>query len=306
MPQGKKFLISIGGPTAVGKTGLAISLAEHFRTEIISADSRQCYRELDIGTAKPTQEELQRVPHHFINSHSLLQPLTTGDYEKIAVSKLETLFEKKDTLLVVGGTGMYHRALHEGLDFFPEIPNHIRQILESEIENGHMPALLDELRKKDPQYFDKVDHANPRRIQRALEVVRTSNKPYSSFLNQTKPMRFFFSIKIYIQMERELLYRRINDRVDQMIANGLEKEARELFIYRHLRSMQTVGYQEWWPYFEGQYSHQQAVELIKRNSRRYAKRQVTWFKNHQWTAVKTGNNIYNDCLETIQRLITRS
>lgn len=274
----KRYLIVVGGPTAAGKTSTAIRIANHFGIEILSADSRQFYREMTIGTAKPTSEELLQAPHHFINNLSIQDQYTVGDYEKEVLSKLEQLLEGYEAAILVGGSGLYIRAICEGLDEFPDVPEAIKKAwIEKEKSEGIAP-LQEALKLLDPSYFAEVDIHNSRRLIRALSVIEASGQPFSSFRNQAPKERPFEIIKIVLEMDREILYNRINRRVDLMIENGLLEEAKGLYPHRHLNALQTVGYEELFAHFDGQTTMEEAVELIKRNSRRYAKRQMTWFR----------------------------
>ena len=279
----QKFLIVIGGATATGKTDLGIRLAQHFDAEILSCDSRQFYREMTIGTAKPTPEELAAAPHHFINHLSIEDDYSVGDFERDAIALLEKLFLEKDIALLVGGSGLYIRALCEGLNKFPEIPEAIKKEVQEFFKKEGIEALQDELKETDPNYFHQVDLKNPVRLLRALNVIRTSGRPFSSFQNQPKAQRNFTPIYINLAMDRDVLYDRINRRVDLMMEKGLLEEARQLFPFKEKNALQTVGYQELMGFFEKKISKEEAVELIKRNSRRYAKRQMTWFrKDEHW------------------------
>ncbi len=272
-------LIVIGGATASGKTSLAIAVAERLSTEILSADSRQFYREMRIGNARPTQEELAVVPHHFIADRSLEQPLSAGRYAEEALPLLEVLFQQHQYVVLVGGSGLYLRAVCAGLDEFPQVSDEARTRVQRLLEMRGLPGLQEELFRLDPDYFAVVDQRNGRRLERALRISYTANRPYSSFLGQAPP-RPFRCHHVQPKIERATLYARINERVDRMLEEGLEAEARALSPYRASPVLQTVGYQEWWPYFDGEYDHERAVELIKRNSRRYAKRQGTWFRDY--------------------------
>ncbi|MEO1714074.1 MAG: tRNA (adenosine(37)-N6)-dimethylallyltransferase MiaA [Bacteroidota bacterium] len=274
----QKYLIAVGGATASGKTGLAIRLAQHFQTEILSADSRQFYREMSIGTAKPAPAELAQAPHHFIDSLSIFDPYTVGDFERDALAKLHRLFEKHQVVILAGGSGLFIRAILEGLDDFPEVPEEIKQQLQQAYEEQGLPFLQRELQEKDPVYYEEVDLENPMRVLRALGVIRASGQAFSSFRQGQTKERFFESICVLLDWDRDLLYQRINQRVDLMIEEGLLEEARRLFPHRHLNALQTVGYQELFDHFEGHHDLNTAIELIKRNSRRYAKRQGTWFR----------------------------
>lgn len=276
--QEKKHLIVIGGATATGKTGLAIALAKHFQTEILSADSRQFYREMSIGTAKPTKKELTAAPHHFINSLSVHQNYSVGDYEREALDLLEKKFQEKDILILTGGSGLFIQAVCSGLDQFPDVSPNIRKDLDLLFEKEGLAALQKELKKSDPHYYEKVDLQNHVRLIRALGVCRASGKPFSSFHQKEKTARTFTPIYILLDWERAVLYERINNRVDLMLDAGLLEEAKTLHEFKHLNALQTVGYQELFEYFEEHFSLEEAIELIKRNSRRYAKRQSTWFR----------------------------
>jgi tRNA dimethylallyltransferase len=274
-----KFLITIMGPTASGKTALAIELARHFDTEIISADSRQFYKEMTIGTAKPSEAELAEVPHHFINHLSVASYYGAGKFEEEALQVLDRIFAEKDVAVMVGGSGLYINAVLFGIDPFPEIPVEIRlKTLQFYKENG-LQALRDELRKYDPEYFLEVDLDNPRRLMRAVEVCYATGKPYSSFRQQKPKPRPFKSIKIAYDWDREELYQRINNRVDKMIEKGLIQECQQLTDFSNQIALDTIGYKEIFDFLDGKISKEDAIDLIKRNSRRYAKRQLTWFRN---------------------------
>ena len=279
----KKFLIIISGPTAVGKTSLAIKVAQHFGTEIISCDSRQFYRELNIGTAKPTEAELFAVPHHFINSLNIHDNYTAGDFERDGLALLDELYKMQNVVVLTGGSGLFIRALCEGFDDFPEVPPLVQQELENTLREQGIGALQQELKMRDPIYYEKVDRDNPRRLLRALAVCRAGSRPFSDFQKGPKAPRPFTPVYILLEMERSALYRRIEQRVDKMMAGGLLEEARQLFPYRHLKALQTVGYHELFAFLENEITLEKAVGLIKRNSRRYAKRQMTWFrKDEHW------------------------
>lgn len=276
-----KFVIGIGGPTASGKTTLSLLLAQKYNIPILSCDSRQFFRELNIGTAKPSSQELDAAPHFFINNKSIQDDYSVGEFEREAIACITELHNDQDTVLLCGGSGLYHEAIYQGLNEFPKVPIEVRNDLIDELERKGRAALLNELKEKDPVYFNQVDQKNPRRILRALEVIRASGKAFSHF-HKEKKQRNFHPIPIFLTLERSQLYERINQRVDLMIEQGLEEEARTLIDFRHKNALHTVGYQEWWDYFDGYRSKEETVELIKRNSRRYAKRQITWFKNKQW------------------------
>ena len=281
-----KFLIVVAGPTAVGKTAISIALAKMWDAEIFSADSRQVYREMSIGTAKPSEKELSTIKHHFINHISIHDPYSVGQYESEIKSKLKTYFENKDIAIVCGGTGLYIRALLEGLDNFPEVPAHIRQALEDKHQSEGIQALQLDLQTLDPSYYSKVDIHNYRRLIRALSIIQVSGEPYSHFINTDKPMEDLGCtvIPILLTKPREILYDRINQRVDVMIQNGLLQEVMHLQPFDGIQSLQTVGYQELFQYLDNKISLSGAIEKIKQNSRRYAKRQQTWFAKYgQWT-----------------------
>lgn len=276
----KKFkhsLIVIVGPTAVGKTTMAIELAKKFNTEIISADSRQFYRELEIGTAKPSLQELNEVPHHLINSHSFTELVDAGTFERLAIEKVKKVFENHELAIVVGGSGLYIQALCEGLD-----PVDIRdEELRNNLSLKSLNELQEQLKLLDPEYYAEVDIQNPQRLMRALEVIISTGKKYSEQRTGKKKVREFNIIKIGLTDDREVLYDRINKRVDSMVLNGLEEEARKFESHKNYYTLQTVGYSEWYDYFDGKTTRQEAIELIKRNTRRYAKRQLTWFRRDQ-------------------------
>lgn len=274
----RKYLIVLSGPTAIGKTGLAVFLAKNLKTEILSCDSRQFYREMKIGTAKPTNEELQSVKHHFIGNLSIHQTYTVGDFEHDALDKLEELFQKYDFMIMVGGSGLYEKAVTEGLDEFPEIDQQIRKTLNQEFKKFGIEPLQNELRIADFAYYSQVDVNNHQRIIRALEVIRGTGKTFSHFRNNTKSNRKFEIIKIGLQLPREELYSRINQRVDKMIESGLVDEAIELYPFRNLNALQTVGYSEIFAHIDGVYDLETAISEIKKNTRRYAKRQLTWYR----------------------------
>jgi len=276
----EKYLIVVVGPTAVGKTDLCVRLASHFKTEVISADSRQFYREMNIGTAKPTIAEQQGIKHHFVDSHSITEEYNAGAFEQDALRLLDELFKKHDVVIVTGGSGLYVRALCEGMDEMPETDPEIRTALTHTFETEGLEPLLSQLQQLDPEYFNQVDKANPQRIIRALEVCLSSAQPYSSFRKSERTKRPFNIIKIGLTRDRQELYNRIDLRMDQMLEQGLLEEAKALYPYRSHNALQTVGYKEIFDYLEGKYDWEEAVRLLKRNSRRYAKRQLTWFTKH--------------------------
>ena len=278
MKQKNKLLISVVGPTGIGKTKLAIEIAQHLGTEIISCDARQFFKEMPVGTAMPDAEELSAAPHHFIANLSIQDEYSIGKYEKDALAKLEELFQKYDTVVMVGGSGMYERAVIEGLDKLPEAnPENIKK-LEELLQTEGIIKLQNLLQEADPAYFEKADIENPRRLVRALDIYWQTGKPYSEFLNQGKLKRNFSVIRIGIEASREVLYERINKRVDIMMEKGLPEEAKALFPFREKTALQTVGYTELFKYMDGEWTLDFAVEEIKKNSRRYAKRQLTWYR----------------------------
>ena len=279
--QKQKLLICIVGPTAIGKTALSIKIANHFSTEIISADSRQFYKEMNIGTAVPSSEELAAAPHHFIQNRSISEGYSVGDFERDAILLLDKLFKKHQILVMVGGSGLYVDAIVKGLDKFPKVSNEIKENLISEFETNGIEPLQKELKLKDPVYYEKVDLQNQHRIIRALGVCRAQEFPYSSFLRTENSNRNFKTLFIGLTAERQLVYDRINQRVDIMIEEGLIEEAKSLHPNKSLNALQTVGYRELFRYFEGDFSKEQAIEEIKKNTRRFAKRQGTWFRKNE-------------------------
>lgn len=276
----KPLLISIIGPTAVGKTALAIYLANKLKTEIISADSRQIYREMNIGTAKPSEEELAQAPHHFIDSHSVETLYSAGQFGRDAQVLLQQLFQKHQVMIAVGGSTLYFKALWEGFDEMPEVPNSVREGLNKELQASGLEKLLEELKTHDETYYEQVDRQNAQRVVRALEIIRATGKSFSSFRKAKKQDLPYENLKIGLNMERELLFERINQRMDVMIADGLFEEAEKLYPFRENNALQTVGYSEIFGFMEGKYDKEEAIRLLKRNSRRYAKRQLTWFKRY--------------------------
>lgn len=274
----QKTLIVIVGPTAIGKTSLAIELAKHYQTEIISADSRQFFKEMSIGTAKPSAEELAAAPHHFINSHSINQLFSTGDFEVQALALMEKLFTKHEVLVMVGGSGLYINAVCNGLDDMPEIDLDIREKLNQQFADEGIEAIRKQLAALDPEYFAKVDQSNPQRMIRGLEVVLSTGQKLSSFLTSNKKERPFNIIKIGLNTEREKLYNQINHRVDLMMQEGLLEEVKSLEAYKELNALKTVGYSEIFDYLDGKIDLATAIDKIKQNTRRFAKRQLTWFK----------------------------
>ena len=278
-----KFLICILGPTAIGKTALSIQIANHFECEIISCDSRQFFKEMSIGTAVPSQEELASAKHHFIQNKSIFENYTVGDFEKEALSKLDELFLTNDFAVLVGGSGLYANTILNGLDDFPEIELSVREEVKSNYEKNGISYLQTELEIHDPIYYSIVAKENPQRMMRALEVSIGSGKPYSSYLNQKKNQRNFTPILIGLEAERPIIYDRINQRVTIMMKEGLLAETENLFPNKELNALQTVGYSELFDYLEGKITLDFAVEEIKKNTRRFAKRQLTWFKRNETT-----------------------
>jgi len=276
-----QYIILIAGPTAVGKTAMAINVARTFQAEIISSDSRQCYREMNIGVARPSEEELAAVKHHFIATHSVQDELTAAAFEKYALSVSENLFKNHNLVVLAGGTGLYIRAFLEGLDAVPVVPAELREQLTRKYNENGRDWLRDELIKKDSDYAARGDLYNPQRMLRALEVWECFGKSILSFYEKGIKSRPFKVIRIGLDIPREELYTRINVRVEQMIASGLIEEVAGLEKYKHLSPLQTVGYRELFPYLEGEYTKERAVALIQQNTRHYAKRQLTWFRNQE-------------------------
>ena len=268
----------IVGPTAVGKTSFAISLAQHLKTEIISADARQCYAELSIGVARPSLEELSKVPHHFIASHSVNETVNAQVFENYALAKADELFKTHHSVVMVGGTGLYIKAFCEGLDLIPAIDPAIREDIIKQYEKLGLRWLQKEVSVKDPMYWAKGEQQNPQRLMRALEVMLGTGASIVSFQIKNKITRPFNIVKVGLELPRAQLYERINQRVISMVENGLETEVRNLLPQNHLNALQTVGYSEWAPYFEGNLSKEKVIENIQQNTRHYAKRQMTWFK----------------------------
>lgn len=276
-----KILISIVGPTAIGKTNLAITLAKYLDTEIISADSRQFFKEMSIGTAVPTPEELKAVPHHFIQHKSIHEDYSVGDFEREAVKKLDLILKDRRYALMVGGSGLYVDAVTTGLDDFPEVDPGIRNDLNKTLEQQGITALQEQLRALDADYYGKVDLDNPRRLIRALEICLGTGTPYSYFLNKEKKSRNYDTITLGLQADRKIIYDRIDRRVDLMIHNGLLEEVKALQPYKSLNALQTVGYRELFRFLEGEYDLDRAISEIKKNTRRFAKRQLTWLRKKE-------------------------
>lgn len=276
-----KHLISVVGPTAIGKTSLAIALAKHFKTEIISADSRQFFKEMQIGTAVPSKEELATVPHHFIQHKSIFNSYSVGDFEKEAIALLSNLFKNHDCVIMVGGSGLYVDAITKGLDEFPDVAPGIREDLNKILKEKGIVELQNQLKLLDETQFAKIDIENPHRLIRALEICIGSGQPYSSFLNKKKTKRPFKTITIGLKADRQVIYDRINRRVDLMIKEGLIREARTMYPHRALNALQTVGYKELFNYFDGEWTLDFAISEIKKNTRRFAKRQLTWYRKNE-------------------------
>ncbi|MDO9137596.1 MAG: tRNA (adenosine(37)-N6)-dimethylallyltransferase MiaA [Lutibacter sp.] len=296
------YLITVIGATAIGKTALSIQLAKHFNTDIISCDSRQFFKEMNIGTAVPSAEELAAVTHHFIQNKSILDHYSVGQFEKDALKKLDELFLKNNIVVMVGGSGLYTNAVLEGFDDFPEIAPEIRLKLNKQIENGELEILQNQLKELDPESYNDIEIENPHRLIRALEICIGTGKPYSSFKNKNKTKRNFIPIKIGLTADREIMYHRINQRVDIMLQEGLLDEAKKLYPHKELNALQTVGYRELFDYFDGKYSLEFAIEEIKKNTRRFAKRQVTWNKkdeNIHWFDFETSPSEIIKKIETI-------
>jgi tRNA dimethylallyltransferase len=301
------YLITIIGPTAIGKTALSIQLAQHFNCEIISCDSRQFFKEMTIGTAVPNQEELAAAKHHFIQNKSIFESYNVGDFETEALSKLSELFQQSNVQIMVGGSGLYVDAVLKGFDEFPDINPEIRTTINNEYEHKGICYLQDQLELLDNEYYQKLKNenpqtlVNPQRMKRFVEVCLGTGKPYSSFLGKRKNERNFIPIIIGLEADREIMYDRINQRVDIMMDQGLLKEAEELYTHKSLNALQTVGYRELFDYFDNKITLDFAIEEIKKNTRRFAKRQLTWFKrtnNVLWFDYKTNPKPIIDSIES--------
>ncbi|SDB43354.1 tRNA dimethylallyltransferase [Flavobacteriaceae bacterium MAR_2010_188] len=275
-----KTLITIVGPTAIGKTSQSIEIAKHFKTEILSADSRQFFKEMTIGTAVPSEVELNEVTHHFIQNLSIKDDYDVGKFERDALLKIEELFKQHDTLVMVGGSGLYIDAVLYGLNDFPEIDPKIREELNSELQENGLESLQQRLKLLDFETFEKIDIQNPHRVIRALEVCEASGNKFSNFVNRPKPARPFHQILIGLTADRNIVYDRINTRVDLMIADGLVEEVKELYQFKDYNALNTVGYKEIFRFLDKEYSLEEAVSEVKKNTRRFAKRQLTWFKKN--------------------------
>ena len=292
-----KTLISIVGPTGIGKTALSVKLAEHFKTEIISSDSRQFFKEMTIGTAVPSSEELSSVRHHFIQHISINDTYNVGRFEKEAIVKLEELFKTKDVIIMVGGSGLYSNAVVNGIDDFPDIPKTIREELNLRLKTEGIKVLQSQLKALDTISFNTIAIDNPQRLIRALEICIGTGKPYSSFLSKNRVTRPFKTISIGVKAEREIIYERINIRVDIMVESGLVNEAKSLLPHKYLNALNTVGYKELFKYLEGKWTLEFAISEIKKNTRRFAKRQLTWYR-------KDESIMWFDYLEDVNQIIS--
>lgn len=292
----KNTLITIVGPTAIGKTALSIKLANHFKSDILSSDSRQFFKEMTIGTAVPDPDELAAAKHHFIQDRSIFEAYNVGEFERDALEKLNTLFTENNTQIMVGGSGLYVDAVLKGLDYFPEVDASIRENLTNDLAEKGIEYLQQKLKDLDIETYSNIELENPHRVMRALEICIGTNKTYSSFKNKPKAKRNFKNIKVGLTADRQLIYDRINLRVDLMIENGLIEEAKKLYEHKELNALQTVGYRELFNYFDGTFTKEFAISEIKKNTRRFAKRQLTWFKRDQET-------IWFDYAEDIKTII---
>ncbi|WP_405566564.1 tRNA (adenosine(37)-N6)-dimethylallyltransferase MiaA [Polaribacter sp. Asnod6-C07] len=300
MTQHKNTLITIVGPTAIGKTALSIQLANHFKSDIISCDSRQFYKEMTIGTAVPEPEELAAANHHFIQDRSIFDDYNVGQFERDALAKLNDLFSENHVQIMVGGSGLYVDAVLKGLDYFPEVDKQIRIDLTKELEEKGIEYLQEKLKKLDIETYNTIAIDNPHRIMRALEICIGTNTPYSTFKNKPKVPRNFNSIKVGLTADREIIYSRINQRVDLMIKNGLLEEAKALHKHKNLNALQTVGYRELFSYFDDEFTKEFAISEIKKNTRRFAKRQITWFKKDEKTLRFDYKTDINTIIKTIE------
>jgi tRNA dimethylallyltransferase len=290
MSPAVKTAIIIAGPTAVGKTRFAINAAKYFHTEIISADSRQCYKELKIGVARPSDEELAEVPHHFIATHSIHDEVTAAVFTNYALQKAEEIFRRSDYVVIAGGTGLYLKAFCEGLDEIPSIPDQLRDEIRGNYEANGLSWLQEEVKSADPLFFEKGERDNPHRLLRALEIVKHTGRSILDFRTGNVLTRDFNILKTALTLPRETLYERINHRVDSMIENGLLKEAEDLFAWKDLKALQTVGYSELFDFMEGRCNYETAVSEIKKHSRHYAKRQLTWFRHQYYYWLDAGTS----------------
>src|SRR5690606_12857770 len=301
-------LIIVVGPTAIGKTAKAIELAQHFECEIISADSRQFYKEMTIGTAVPSVEELSMAKHHFIQHISIQDDYSVGQFEREALTLLDDLFQKNQTQIMVGGSGLYIDAIAQGLDNFPEVNEEIKKNVQHNYNQYGLTYLQNELKKRDLSFYTEIEKDNPQTLQNPQRMMRyvcvcmAENKPYSTYLKKEKTVRNFETIYIGLTAEREIIYDRINQRVDLMVNNGLLKEAENLYPYKSNNALQTVGYRELFDFFDGKFSLEEAIEEIKKNTRRFAKRQLTWFKRNESTQWFDSSVSINSIIEHIEKL----
>ena len=305
MNPSNKTVIIICGPTAVGKTSVSIALAKYFHSEIISADSRQCFRELKIGVARPTDKELEEAPHHFIASHSITENINAAFFEQYALQKTNELFKDDDTVVMVGGTGLYIKAFCDGLDEIPAIDESIRKKIIEEHKLHGLSWLQEEVKKKDPEFYKVGEVQNPQRMMRALEVVASTGKSILEFRKNKRAERNFKIIKIGLELSKEDLYNNINSRVDKMIKMGLVEEVRLLKGYSHVNALQTVGYSEIFEHFDGKMSLATTIEEIKKNTRQYAKRQMTWFKKDKeinWVSARQTADIISMAQKLVDQL----
>ncbi len=294
-------LLVLVGPTAVGKTAVAIQLATQFQTEVVSADSRQVYREMEIGTAKPSVEDRAVARHHFVDSRSVTENVDAGSYAEEALAVIQDIFQTHEYAVLCGGSGLYIKAVLEGFDDMPDVPAAVRETVAGDYRLLGLEELQQELLAKDPDYYEVVDRKNPQRLMRALEVIRHTGQPFSSYRRKQQRVLPFSVVKIGLELDRETLYQRIDQRMDEMIASGLFEEATQLFPQRHLPALQTVGYQEIFGFLEGRYDRDEAIRLLKRNSRRYAKRQLTWFRRDpdiRWFHPSAVDDIVTYCKNT--------
>ena len=304
MQRNKNYLIVIAGPTASGKTAAAVALAKHFHTVVLSADSRQFYREMRIGTAKPTGADMEGIPHYFIDSLSISEAYSVGDFERDALRILEDVYREHDVAVLAGGSGLFIRALCEGLDPFPEVPAEVRRKVEEQYREKGLSYLQEQLRRVDPDYFEEVDIHNPQRLIRALAVYEASGTPFSQLRNGRASNRPFTPVYVLLEWDRKVLYQRIDERVDKMIEDGLVEEARRLYPHRAFQALQTVGYQELFDFFEGKTTLEEAIALIKQHTRNYAKRQLTWFRKHGAAWPKFGATDYEGMILYLQGIGT--
>lgn len=281
MQENKKIVIVIAGPTAVGKTSVAIEVAKHFTAQIISADSRQCFKELKIGVARPSEKELMEVPHYFIASHSIHQKVTAASFEDYALNKTIELFQSHDVVVMAGGTGLYINAFCQGMDEIPDVPESVHDEVKTAYHQKGIEWLQEEIKKSDPQFWEKGEIKNPQRLMRALEVIKATGRSVFDFRKGEKKKRDFKIIKVALHLPKEELHRNINLRVDTMMDKGLLKEVESLLPYQHLNALQTVGYKEIFHFLNNEISLAEAIETIKKNTRQYAKRQLTWFKKDE-------------------------